>query len=105
MHLVNDAASDPINTMAVQGGPQDWRRFELRTRSEVHPAPADSAADDGGQLQLEPPQRRVSDVPAFLAASQAAILATGAALESSAGADSAAEQPCGALPWSLLSHF
>lgn len=61
----------------LQGGPQDWQRFELRTRQDAQPAAADQTADDSGQLQLQPPQARVPDVPAFLAASQAAILATG----------------------------
>ena len=62
---------------AAQGGPRDWRRFELRTRQEAHTAAQSAVADDARALQLDGAQPTVPDVPAFLSASQDAVLATG----------------------------
>jgi hypothetical protein len=66
-----------VQSAAVQGGPQDWRRFELQTRPAAQSAAQSATADDARALQSDAAQPRVPDVPAFLSASQAAVLATG----------------------------
>jgi hypothetical protein len=66
-----------LRSAAVQGGPRDWRRFELRTRPGAASGAPSDTADGAGALQLDGAQPRVPDVPAFLSASQDAVLATG----------------------------
>lgn len=67
-----------LRSAAVQGGPQDRRRFELRTRLATHSAAQRATvAGESRALQLDGAQPRVPDVPAFLSASQDAVLATG----------------------------
>lgn len=57
-----------------QDGPRDWRRFVLGTR------PAADADDDSDAEPQQQQPRLVADVPAFLARSQDAVLATGTLL-------------------------
>ena len=66
-----------LRSAAVQGGPRDWRRFELRVRQQANAAAPNAGAEGSGALQLDTARLRAPDVPAFLSASQDAVLATG----------------------------